>query len=108
MRLLAKVRGLEAVAVAGARARRQPTGVVWTSDDVRVDPEAVGAGEHVALDVRITGAIGETPTWQTVERVSREASDLGVVYDAGGSAVGRVVRVDGSLVEWAVSDSAAG
>lgn len=108
MRLLAKVRGLEAVAVAGASSRRQPTGVVWTADDVRVDRDAVGAGEHVALDVRITGAIGETPTWQTVERVSREASDLGVVYDAGGSAVGRVVRVDGSLVEWAVSDSAAG
>lgn len=105
MRLLSKVRGLEASAQVS---RRQPTGVVWTADDVRVDPAAVGAGEHVALDVRVTGAIGETPTWQTVERISSDAADVGVVYDEGGSPVGRVVRVDGSLVEWAVTDSAAG
>jgi hypothetical protein len=108
MRLLSKVRGLEAAA---SVKRRVAVGLVWTEDDVRVDPAAVRGGEHVALDVRITGACGETPLWQTTERVTADPADLGVVYGESGSAVGRVVRVDGSLVEWVLTgrgDSAAG
>jgi len=106
MRLLSKVRGLEASAQVSRR--REPVGLVWTEDDVRVDPAAVRGDQHVALDVRIKGAVGETPIWETVERYSSDPADLGVVYDAGGVRVGVVRRVDGSLVEWAVTDSAAG
>jgi len=101
MRLLSKVRGLEASA---SVKRRVPVGLVWTEDDVRVDLAAVREGEHVALDVRILGAVGDTPIWQTTERCTAEATDLGVVYGAKGAQVGRVVRVDGSLVEWVLTD----
>jgi hypothetical protein len=107
MRLVAKVEKLEAAAAERARSRRRPVGVVWTQDDVRVDPESLAPGEHLALDVYVTGAIGETETWTTVERATSEASDLGVVYDAGGAVLGRVARIEGSLVELALVDTAA-
>lgn len=106
MRLLSKVRGLEAFAASGKR--REPVGLVWTADEVRVDAAAVRGGQHVALDVRIKGEVDGTPIWGTAERITSKAGDLGVVYDSAGSRVGRVVRVDGSLVEWAATDSAAG
>lgn len=106
MKLLSKVRGLEASAAVSRQ--REPVGLVWTVDELRVDRGKVRPGQYVALDVRIKGELGGTPIWETVERITSEASDLGVVYDAGGAAVGRIVRVDGSLVEWVVMDSAAG
>jgi hypothetical protein len=109
MRLLSKVLGLEAAL--GASRRREPIGLVWTEDDVRVDVAALRADQHVALDIRIRGACGETPIWKTVERVTADPADLGVVYGESGAKVGRVVKVDGSLVEWVLTgrgDSAAG
>jgi hypothetical protein len=107
MSLVAKLEKLEAAAAERARSRRQPVGLVWTQDDVRVDPESLAPGEHLALDVYVTGAIGETETWTTIERATSEPSDLGTVYDAAGGVVGRVVRIEGSLVELALADAAA-
>jgi hypothetical protein len=106
VRLLAKLKALETGAAERWRSRRRPAGLVWTADDVRVDPAEVGEGQHIALDVYITGDLGGTATWRTVERVSSEAADLGVVYDVDGRRVGRVARVDGSLVELVMADAA--
>ena len=59
----------------------------------RVDRE-LQQGEYLAVDVFLTGRCAEVTMWRTVERITLDPEDRGVVYDVGGKAVGSVL--DGS------------
>ena len=91
MKLLRRVAEAEQAMVAGRSA--EPLGLCWTSGCERVDRE-LQQGEYLAVDVFLTGRCAEVTMWRTVERITLDPEDRGVVYDVGGKAVGSVL--DGS------------
>jgi len=101
MRLLKQVRRIEQkrlAAAAGAGVSLVgPVALCWSVDEARVGRPLV-AGEFLAVDVHRVRVDGLAWEIRTVERVTSDSADLGFVYDASGSRVGRVVRLDGSLL----------
>jgi hypothetical protein len=88
-----------------------PIGVVWTSEEVVVDPAQARAGEHVAVDLvvdREASSDGCHPAeLRTRERFSADPSDLGVVYNSAGVRIGRVMLAPRGLLRWVRDDAAA-
>lgn len=101
MRLVRRMRSVEE----RARRARAAGGVamVWTSAEHVLSEEERGCAAGVALDIVRAGQLGGTEVWRTVERVARDAADLGDVFDLGGEIVGHVTAVEdgGHLVTWA-------
>jgi hypothetical protein len=106
VRLINAVKRLEAGA---ARAREEVApgvGLVWSKDEVSVDPLTLEDGEYVAVDVVMEGGGpsplgGTAPVWWTVtERVTLDPRDLGVVRNVAGERIGLVTDLDGSMVTW--------
>jgi hypothetical protein len=89
---------MEAAAVAAAGPEPGGVGLAWSSADTRVDAAQLGIGEYIAADVHVLGALEGVEDWSIQERITRDSWDLGVVYDAGDVAVGRVVAIDASLL----------
>jgi hypothetical protein len=113
------IKRLDAIAAAAAareaeRVAGADLAVCWSVREARVDDGDLEAGDYVACDVRYLdeGAaaldalplgsparpVDFTALLSITERVTRDERDLGLVYDAAGVRVGRVVAVDGSML----------
>jgi hypothetical protein len=106
MRLVRRVENLETAASgAGAAPAVVPSKFVcWTPRDVRADASQLAPGELLAVDVELewSGALGRRLIF-TRERITRDESDLGLVYEGGASAehvIGRLVAIDGDVLTW--------
>jgi hypothetical protein len=95
MRLLKSVKRLEAGA---AEAQPLEIGLAYTANDVRVEAALLGRGEYIATDVVVLGECAGCAVHRVVERVTRDAGDVGWVQDSEGTRIGRVVEVNGTLV----------
>jgi hypothetical protein len=102
---------LEAGAAAAREAKPAAVGLIWTRQESVVDPETLYRGEYIAVDltmragapVALGGASGVAPgAWLMAERITQDPQDLGVVRDAEGQRIGRVMELDGSMIsiEW--------
>jgi hypothetical protein len=101
---------LEAGAAAARERKPAAVGLVWTVHESPVDPETLEVGEYIAVDIRMTGAAAVDPrgdagapgSWMMTERITTDPQDLGVVRDAEGARVGRVMELEGSMIsiEW--------
>ena len=107
MRLLTKVKRMEAEAAAvaaaeeAASAARRPVGVLWTNAESSLDSSALVAmqpGEEIVRDFWIESKHEGATTARSRERVTRDAGDRGRVYDAAGVEIGRVVEDVGHVV----------
>lgn len=112
--IAARLKRLEAAA-AEEDAAPAVAGLVWSTAESVVDVETLEPGDYVACDCYVEAwpdaeAPGDVIRWRTVERVTRDAEDYGVVYGADGGIVGRVVYLRGKLlrVEWTAGPLAAG
>lgn len=116
MRLVSRVEALErtrstgdpdvaAVLAAGGR-----VGLVWTSEEFRVDPAQAAPGEHIAVDlVLLVDASEERPDvtrqMRTRERFTDDDNDSGLVYNLAGERIGRVVQAPRfGLIRWIRED----
>ena len=100
MRLVKSVVRLEAAAARAMEPDPARWCVVWSGYDERVDGAALQEGEYVAVDVYVSdGGVGARVE-RLCERVTYRADDLGVVYGEGQARIGRVVSINGELVEW--------
>ena len=118
MRLIKRLDAMEERAAAAAAAER-PSGkvmVCWSTREERVADGDLAPGDFVACDVHYLDPQGPerdvaryreeataeelefTPCVRIVERITRDARDLGVVYDETGVRVGVVVELDGSML----------
>jgi hypothetical protein len=102
VRLLTKLRKLEAErAAAQAESERLarvhvPSAVMWTERAATIDASALAEGEELAVDYTIlSGGEGFTIA-SCVERVTRDPSDFGKVFDASGREIGRVRESEGA------------
>lgn len=115
MRLIGAVKRLEGAAAAREEAAGGLCGIAWTSRDWRVDAMELAEGEFIAVDITRRGGDDGAAFWCVNERVTLDASDLGVFYQlAGGAecgkacegceraAVGRVVAIDTDMVRYAL------
>jgi hypothetical protein len=95
------------VAAGAARAVEPgPVAIAWTAQEERLDPQELDYGEYLACDVQIDEEAGDgVQLWRLRERVTTDARDLGYVRDAAGNLLGRVVSMDGSLIEWRGSEA---
>jgi hypothetical protein len=92
--------------------------LVWTSDEQTLGDAVafLSADQHVALDVYllegpapvVEGEDPAVPAWRTVERVSDNPEDLGLLYSETGLPVGRVTAIHGPLIDVRYYGSAAG
>jgi hypothetical protein len=90
-------------APAGAR-----VGLVWTQDE-EVLGRPLAAGEYLAVDFFCVGPDeAGCGSRRTVERATSDPRDLGIVYDAAGVRIGRVVKRDGPLVTTKLDSSTRG
>lgn len=106
MKLLRKILRLEA-----AEDRRDEPlafGLVWSSDEHKVDPSQSPDGSHVAHDIWLAGGVefAGVPRPGARQRFAEDPADLGLVYDAGGAAVGRVLSIDGGVIRYEVDSPA--
>lgn len=99
MKLLRQVERLEAAAAVRA-VEPAAVSLVWSSDEVVVDLAQLRPGEYVATDVTIEERLEGVSIWRTRERLTCDVRDLGNVYDVDGELVGRIVAIDGPMVEW--------
>jgi hypothetical protein len=95
MRLVGRLKKIEAAA-AQEQMRVKAAGVVWTSDHEHYAGE-LQPGERIVSDVHIGEDYGGAQEWTLRDRPARDDEDLGDVYQ-GGELVGKVERVEGSLV----------
>jgi hypothetical protein len=116
MRLISSIRRLEAGAALARERVPASVGLSWSRNEVTIDPEELGPGEYIACDIRVQAgvaggdraapdAMADQPYWWTLtERVTCDPQDLGVVRDAEGERIGRVMELDGSMIsiEWDV------
>jgi len=112
VRLITSIKRLEAGAAVARERRPAAVGLSWSRNEARVDPEELGPGEYIACDISIrSGAgVGAVPDamadqpywWNLAERVTLDPQDLGLVRDAEGERIGRVMELDGSMIaiEW--------
>jgi hypothetical protein len=103
MRLLRRLEGLEAGAAVAEAEAEAAVGVVWSCDELRLDATQLEAGEYIACDSHRLDPpelFASCPRVRLVERITRDADDLGYIYDAAGVRVGRVTAVDGNLVSY--------
>jgi hypothetical protein len=112
MKLVRAVRKLEQVrssaAPASSVAAGAAVGLVWTTDEATIERD-LKPGEFLACDLYMSDdAHGELNVCRYVERVTLDRRDKGVVYSADGARVGRVRRVDGSLVSLELNANAGG
>lgn len=108
MKLLRVVNELERLRVKRADllgAADSKLGVSWSSRDAPFAGE-LAPGEFLAHDITIEDFCGDVPLWRHSERVTRDRSDFGRVYDPAGAVVGDVVKVDGPLITLAISGGA--
>jgi hypothetical protein len=109
VKLVKRVRSLEEKS--RVKAGPQDAGIVWTSYEARIDPASLGDGEFLAADITIVESVGMWSRWRIKQRVSLDPSDRGIVYDAAGVRLGRVVDPEfgarGNQTHW-IRDSAAG
>lgn len=111
MRLISSVKRLEAGAARAREEEPAAVGLVWSTHESKVEVESLADGEYVAVDVRldrygesapgavVDGQVVEPPEWWTIEeRITSDPRDLGVVRDAEGVRVGRVVAIEGSML----------
>jgi len=108
MRFLTKVRRIERQQEAAATARalaspsRRPVGVLWNEDARKLSAEELAAlrpGDVVVTDFTILAPPSQGATRvSSVERVTRDAGDLGLVFNVAGVAIGRVLQDDGRVV----------
>ena len=83
-------------------------GLVWTVDETPLG-RPLASGEFLATDLFRTGpAVDGAGVQRVVERATLNPRDLGLVYDAAGERIGRVVRRNGSLITTALDASAGG
>lgn len=89
--MLRQVRALEERL--GAETEGRAIGLAWCN--------ACDAEEHIAAGAAVDVVIeSEEPRmWRLEPRPRLDPDDAGWLYDAGGAVVGKVVRVEGSLVE---------
>lgn len=107
MRLISTVGKLEAGAARARKAAPVVVGIAWSAGEERVYPEELLDGEYIASDIQLdAGAVvagvmrsDPPPEWKVRDRVTTDAADLGTVRDAAGEIVGRVVGLDGSMVD---------
>jgi hypothetical protein len=71
---------------------------------MKVDPENLGEGEHIAVDVHVLDpgdwkGSGQPPRWRVVERITTDTADTGVLHNAASQVIGTARRVDGSMIE---------
>jgi hypothetical protein len=111
VRLISGLKKLEAGAARARERKPEAVGLIWSRHEVEVDPETLEGGQYIAVDVHMLagapvepgaelgGATLEPGAWSMKERATYDAQDLGVVYDAGGLRVGRVVALEGSMIE---------
>jgi hypothetical protein len=107
VRLAKQVVRLELKADEKARSKKGCAfGIVWSADDQRLPAgRRLKTGELVALDVTITGFSGGVACIRSVERVTRDAEDLGVVYAADGmEVVGRIVELTPQGFVWCLRE----
>jgi hypothetical protein len=83
-----------------------PVGIAWSHCEKRLDDVELSDGEFLALDVTISGAIGEVPLWRTAERITRDPEDYGQVFDSAGELVGAVRSIKNGLVTLALTGGA--
>ena len=102
MRLVRQVARLEAAAARALEVEEAPVGLMWTSQESRVDGESLAEGEWVAVDLYLGDELDGVQYVRLVERATWQDTDLGWVYDGEGARVGRVVELDGSLLTWRV------
>lgn len=76
----------------------------WTDRVNRIEDVDIGPGQYVAMDVTILQEVGDMRYTRTVERLTNESWDLGIVRDAEGQRIGVITRVDGNYYEWARDD----
>jgi hypothetical protein len=109
MKLLRAVAKIEERLAADLAGQGCEVGLVWTCDEVIVD-RVLETGEFLARDMHELDPAGEGLTHRVlvVERVTRDANDLGWVYDAADVEVGRVVEMDGSLISYCRHEAAPG
>jgi hypothetical protein len=115
MRLISTLRRLEAGAAEARERKPAAVGLIWSTQENVVDPQDLRVGEYIAVDLRIQGAapvvveggpaivaVGAPGAWAMAERITRDPQDLGVVRNAEGGRVGRVMELDGSMIsiEW--------
>jgi hypothetical protein len=107
MRLLAKVKRMERAASAAAQGEerfsyaRRPLGVLWRDSEERLPREVYSAmvpGEEIARDFWILDHCDGATLVRSAERVTRDALDLGNVFDADGTLIGRVRADDGKVI----------
>jgi hypothetical protein len=118
MKLISRVDALQRRADAAVDSARGPdldefgrVGMVWTTEEVVVDPSQVSPGEHVAVDLIVGREASEhvfPARYRTRERFSSVPGDLGLVYDSSGSRIGRVLSAPRGYVRWARDDAASG
>jgi hypothetical protein len=94
MRLVGRLKKLETIAE--EKPRVMAAGVVRTSDHEHY-AGALQPGERVVSDVHIGEDYGGAQAWTLRDRPARDDDDLGDVYQDG-ELVGKVERVEGSLV----------
>jgi hypothetical protein len=94
MRLVGRLRKLEAAAEEHPRV--MAAGIVWTSDHERYVGE-LQAGDRIVSDVHIHEECEGAQAWTLRDRPARDDDDFGDVFK-GGELVGKVERVEGSLV----------
>jgi len=108
MKLIAAAKRLEELAgkLGGMYGHREPVALVWTAhEELALPPDD---GQVVAVDVFEGDEFEGARIVRTVERLSSDPGDLGVVYAAGGERVGRVVEREGSLMTIAYTAGATG
>jgi len=105
VRLIGAVKRLEGAA--RSRTRPAKVGIVWTSNEERVNAAELGPAEWIAVDISVRG--GATPTapvyWRIKERITGDPSDLGLLSDETGARVGRVVSIDGDLLRYELDEA---
>jgi hypothetical protein len=116
MRLISQLRRLEDGAAEARAVRPAAVGLIWSRQESVVDLAVLYEGEYVAVDLRMEGgmpvplrgspavAAAAPGAWHMSERITRDPQDLGIVRDAEGARIGRVMELDGSMItiEWDV------
>lgn len=74
-------------------------GIIWADHEAdAIDPDDLGPGESLALDLMVMEELEGVRVCQAVERITHNPADSGWVFDSSGDVAGRVLGLDGSMV----------